>query len=377
MDIYLNGRVCRVRQNLWSCLHYIGRKAQELNCFYLWVDAICINQGDTTERSAQVNLMDQIYRQAASVSVWLGLAPMPEVYQPFRADVPIRTLDVDHIDWEESMPDIANRPYWSRVWVIQEFLLGRDVWLHCSNLMIHWQDFQEILCRVEGVEQFILPPNNSPNLCKPNTSVALPLVMGRHIDKHPETLQPLQRLLIEHSHSNCKDPRDRVFAMLGLVTQDERMLLGRIFPNYALSADHVLILTVAHLVQFGPLIPERQSYDKITPESDEVFEGLRVHSKSQRKWLLSRAARLDYIGILSGDEALRILKDHDFDDEIFPGRIVNDYVPSATGENDDGESGNGVWRYIKKVLKVVLLFSIAGIGIAALYSKDLLGGIHL
>jgi hypothetical protein len=40
---------------------------------YLWVDAICINQNDTAERSIQVPLMGSIYADANSVLVWLGL----------------------------------------------------------------------------------------------------------------------------------------------------------------------------------------------------------------------------------------------------------------------------------------------------------------
>lgn len=39
---------------------------------YFWVDAICINQADLEERSAQVQIMPQIYSQASCVIVWLG-----------------------------------------------------------------------------------------------------------------------------------------------------------------------------------------------------------------------------------------------------------------------------------------------------------------
>ena len=40
--------------------------------FLLWVDAVCINQGDKLEREAQVELMGRIYRQTQKVLVWLG-----------------------------------------------------------------------------------------------------------------------------------------------------------------------------------------------------------------------------------------------------------------------------------------------------------------
>lgn len=39
---------------------------------FLWIDAICINQADLEERSAQVRIMPRIYSNADCVIVWLG-----------------------------------------------------------------------------------------------------------------------------------------------------------------------------------------------------------------------------------------------------------------------------------------------------------------
>lgn len=38
----------------------------------LWIDAICINQRDNTERSHQVVLMHEIYRKTSRTVIWLG-----------------------------------------------------------------------------------------------------------------------------------------------------------------------------------------------------------------------------------------------------------------------------------------------------------------
>lgn len=38
----------------------------------LWIDAICINQENITERSRQVRIMDSVYNRAFSVVVFLG-----------------------------------------------------------------------------------------------------------------------------------------------------------------------------------------------------------------------------------------------------------------------------------------------------------------
>lgn len=39
----------------------------------LWIDAICIDQEDTSERNAQVAIMSRIYSSAKRVIVWLGI----------------------------------------------------------------------------------------------------------------------------------------------------------------------------------------------------------------------------------------------------------------------------------------------------------------
>lgn len=72
--ILLNGQRFSVRQNLKDALQQI--QISRLVNHYLWVDAICINQGEnddaSNERSAQITLMTQIYEQAANILVWLG-----------------------------------------------------------------------------------------------------------------------------------------------------------------------------------------------------------------------------------------------------------------------------------------------------------------
>ena len=38
----------------------------------LWIDALCINQGDVKERDRQISMMGEIYKVAQLVYVWLG-----------------------------------------------------------------------------------------------------------------------------------------------------------------------------------------------------------------------------------------------------------------------------------------------------------------
>lgn len=39
---------------------------------WLWIDAVCINQNDDGEKTAQVNMMRRIYRGYSQCDIWLG-----------------------------------------------------------------------------------------------------------------------------------------------------------------------------------------------------------------------------------------------------------------------------------------------------------------
>ena len=58
-----------VANNLYVALQYLR---YETRTRVLWIDAICIDQANLSERSQQVQLMNLVYRGAECVLVWLG-----------------------------------------------------------------------------------------------------------------------------------------------------------------------------------------------------------------------------------------------------------------------------------------------------------------
>jgi hypothetical protein len=71
--IKIDGKRLGITRNCAAALRRMLRgKAQR----YIWVDSICINQANTSEaleeRGRQVAMMDQIYRNAIQVNVYLG-----------------------------------------------------------------------------------------------------------------------------------------------------------------------------------------------------------------------------------------------------------------------------------------------------------------
>jgi Heterokaryon incompatibility protein (HET) len=125
--IELDGKLCKVRINLWQALF---RLRFENRSRILWIDALCINQADLNERNHQVTQMGKIYRNASTVVAWLGepdsassaaikmlleagLGRASRVAYPilFR-DCPTNALDAVHA--------IFLQEYWSRLWIVQE-----------------------------------------------------------------------------------------------------------------------------------------------------------------------------------------------------------------------------------------------------------------
>lgn len=177
--------------------------------------------------------------------------------------------------------------------------------------------------------------------------------MGRHVDKHPEYLQPLYNLLVSYHQSECKDPRDRVFALLGLITSEERAFLSTYFPDYSMKEDHVRIITLAHLTQFPESVISRSGVPiNITPDSKEVFLGLGVRFKGERRRLLQRAGELDYLGRVSREEMMDLLafQDRMYEyggEDLDEGRNVD--------EEQDMREGGRRWCSLKKWLTVCTL----------------------
>ncbi|KAF2102642.1 hypothetical protein NA57DRAFT_33223, partial [Rhizodiscina lignyota] len=58
-----------VTTNLEAALRHLRLKEKER---IIWIDAICIDQGNRKERELQVQNMGKIYARAAKVVVWLG-----------------------------------------------------------------------------------------------------------------------------------------------------------------------------------------------------------------------------------------------------------------------------------------------------------------
>ena len=67
--IRCNDRLIFISENLFTALRTLRQHDHPI---LLWADALCINQDNTSERTQQVSLMGEIYRNSKETIIWLG-----------------------------------------------------------------------------------------------------------------------------------------------------------------------------------------------------------------------------------------------------------------------------------------------------------------
>lgn len=315
--IRLNGeQFFHVRPNLLSCLYYLSndRHNAGFGWDWIWVDAICINQQNNMEKSDQVGLMDRTYSDAQVVSLWLGLVPVPK--SPLLRNMfpsqeefdkgHVVTLENDSFDWYDHLDELLNRPYWSRFWVIQEFLRAREIHYYCSDHVTSSFHLYEMLTMETGNFGASESRNDDFHMISDAAAkqyTAASLILARNVDMFPEQGSSLYDLLIRHRRAQCKDRRDRVFALVSLLGAQEHALLSRFLPNYALSADQVVVIALAHIMNY-----QSSDHVDITINPADVFQALDLEGGRETwKRMLSRARQFDYYDDWTGVDVARTM----------------------------------------------------------------------
>ncbi|KAK3949298.1 heterokaryon incompatibility protein-domain-containing protein [Pseudoneurospora amorphoporcata] len=140
--ITIDGHTVRIRKNLHEALKQIKSTIGHLSSLRLWVDALCINQNDNTEKSQQVQKMGAIYSGAEQVIAWLGPASNDSDYAIDILNTPgaerwvmAEELDNDPLG-QSAIVSLCDRPYWKRVWIIQELFLAKEFVVMCGSRSI-------------------------------------------------------------------------------------------------------------------------------------------------------------------------------------------------------------------------------------------------
>lgn len=146
--IVINGKKTRITKNLHEALVNIRDRSKTIP---IWVDQICIDQTNLSEKSSQIPLMTDIYSRARTVRMWLGNIQGPRWAE--EAD----KLDWTG-DWATSHADrypraarywlyrLADAEYWKRTWIIQEVGVASQIEVHFgSKQSMPWRVFIKLM----------------------------------------------------------------------------------------------------------------------------------------------------------------------------------------------------------------------------------------
>ncbi|KAH8682699.1 heterokaryon incompatibility protein-domain-containing protein [Xylariales sp. PMI_506] len=349
-DITVNGTPVSITANLASGLRRLRQRRARRT---IWVDAVCINQADPTEKNHQIPLMSRLYESAEAVVIWLGepgsgdlqlfaerasaryverstAAVLRRLGAYLRALISAEhrfTRHIDSLHVAQGMYELLGHEYFYRMWTFQEYLLnpkepvflvGKTV-LRLDKIMPHLFDMlssetaalADILSRRPQYEDspntklrdlwrqtqnFLSMEDRAKRIpiqtyASKTFSVRLAISM-RGFERS------MYSLLVQTADRACSDPRDRIYALYGLNARIQAALP----PDYTKPIDQVVLETVAYMVNYEqkghqvlasifPLRPERLETAAHPSWLPDLTHQLRKVPRRNLEWSLSGKAR--------------------------------------------------------------------------------------
>ncbi|KAI0147133.1 heterokaryon incompatibility protein-domain-containing protein [Xylariaceae sp. FL1272] len=294
-DILVNGIKVAVTTNLASALRHFSKNGfpchgHDGKVTWLWVDAICIDQSNMTEKEHQIPLMRELYANASLVFSWLGasddrrlddairtirdvagvVGELGEIWCLFPESLDrvvhvgfrwlISNLGTDifntavNTGWE-ALRALGGDIYWSRAWIIQEIVLSQSPmthWFICGNesalfadlLLFSWfiRSFARVtppaLCEygARSTERMIWCHLSTNPLVYQLPALLIISRLTNHAEVLPGVEFSVFQAAIEIARCGSATlPHDYVYAALGMVKN------SKVLPDYTKSVKEVYL----------------------------------------------------------------------------------------------------------------------------------------
>ena len=215
-----------VTSNLSSALRHLRHTLEPR---LLWVDAICIDQDNETEKNRQVLRIPDIYRSAWRVIGWLGEASLDsrlaietmhylgeqiEISRSFVHHTPPGAKEKEWINLAFKLPysteqwtalaSIMKRSWFERLWVLQEITLANpNAIVQCGNDTITYSLFRRA---VVGLRMRLGMPDSLYQRIERRVSISYGLQNTS-----------LFSLILKARDHDCSVPHDKIYGLLGFV----------------------------------------------------------------------------------------------------------------------------------------------------------------
>lgn len=254
-QIQCNGCTMTVQRNAFDLLTDLRLPGQSRT---IWIDAICINQGDLRTVGTSADDAHDLYWRAQSVIIWLGRAEKhSHVAMAFAA-----TLDVDkYLDefiryLHAGVPDdivvygqktyllgqqlergeekqravsivsFLNRPWFSRIWVQQDGSLNRNTQVVCGTDTIDWHGIFAFGWILQPPRTTLWPDymphtfeqsmNNLMAIANIQIYKVKAFLQFYNLNGYSNRARRFITLILYTQRFAATDPRDKTFALSGL-----------------------------------------------------------------------------------------------------------------------------------------------------------------
>ena len=340
-EIVVNGSPVSISENAFVALMHLRN---ENSVRRVWIDAICINQLNDSERAHQVKMMKDIYQRSTRVLVWLGparresdsgldllvdLCRKTSLASQNRTGVPTQNFQELPVAPLRALMDLLRRPYWRRVWIIQETAVATlEPLIGCGQRWLSWNTWKNGLIHIYAYDTSGESRNFTEDIDLDHEMILPDLgLCNRFFDldwiravtghkRGDKKLEPrnLQEILHFSRGRESLDPRDRIYAVLGLIRSSENLCpLELIDVDYSKSLRHIysevanfalrteknldILFFRNHLrhAHFPSWLPDFSStsnkYPSLKPKQLNIWSASR-HTMSEPPWAPDRSPKL-------------------------------------------------------------------------------------
>ncbi|TPX06852.1 uncharacterized protein E0L32_002348 [Thyridium curvatum] len=269
-QLFVENAAIAITENLYQALEQFR---DEEKARLLWVDAVCINQGDEGEKAVQIPLMASIYSSATEVFIWLGEgnAEMHDVMRFLqrtgrkffeRGTEILEPRDEEQESqglWEQVIRDpsltkaqlVWERPWFTRRWVIQELAFAQRPTVHLGPVSMPWEHLHaatKALIRLVSDGSFLnryllsysewFPADSQSSV---NVTILNDIRKGLSAASESDGTVGIFQCVADASIFDCKEDKDKVFSLIGIFNHgrteplriDYRLPTAVVFEKFA------------------------------------------------------------------------------------------------------------------------------------------------
>jgi len=309
LPIFVNGQEHHITTNLYRALR---RLRDGIDVHVLWIDALCINQNDISERSHQVTLMKDIYSLTEEAILFIGdhksddsdptytksrenqkaedydlkywlygtlfirrlqselgvlgedienILEPKEVHDAFTLAYELASSALRSILKGEGIPraftneaakallKVLRLPWFTRIWTVQEAVIPRESIVVCGSIKLQWVTMMEASRLAKFWKlEKFQFSSDQTQALEELEKKVLPL-RNEHESFQDQYGSEHYHLLQRYQHREATDPRDKVFALLSMTYG---LTVGALIePDYAQDVGSIYTTMCRRIIESG------------------------------------------------------------------------------------------------------------------------------